>query len=102
VILVAGVLWTGGRGPSAPPVAAANAAVVAAAGVEEEDTAFLPLPNATGSLQDDDVDLVRVELPRSAVTAVGIPGGDDGEAGSVEAEVLVGPDGMARAVRFLN
>jgi hypothetical protein len=64
--------------------------------------AFIPLPNAAGSPQDDDVDLVRVELPRSAVTALGMPASDDGDAESVEAEVLVGPDGMARAVRFLN
>ena len=41
-------------------------------------------------------------MPRSAVTALGMPAGDDSDAEGVEAEVLVGPDGMARAVRFLN
>jgi hypothetical protein len=98
VLLVAGALWTGAR-PPRPPLGAANAPVAV---IEEEENAFVPLPNAAGSPQDDDVDLVRVELPRSAVTALGIPASDDGDADSVEAEVLVGPDGMARAVRFLN
>jgi anti-sigma factor RsiW len=101
VLLVASALWTGLRPPPARLVAASSR-VLPAAAIEEEDTAFVPLPNAAGSPQDDDVDLVRVELPRSAVTALGMPAGDDSEAESVEAEVLVGPDGMARAVRFLN
>ena len=102
VLLAAGALWIGARAPRPAQVAAAKAPVAAAAGVEEEDAAFIPLPNAAGSPQDDDVDLVRVQLPRSAITALGIPASDDGDAESVEAEVLVGPDGMARAVRFLN
>jgi len=101
VLLVAGALWTGVRQPP-PPLVAANTGLAAVAGSEEEEAAFIPLPNAAGSPQDEDVDLVRVELPRSAVTALGMPASDDGDAESVEAEVLVGPDGMARAVRFLN
>jgi len=103
VLLVAGALWMGMRPPAPPLVAVSSSpAAVAGAGAEEDDAAFVPLPNAAGSLQDEDVDLVRVELPRSAVTALGMPAGDDNDAESVEAEVLVGPDGMARAVRFLN
>jgi hypothetical protein len=100
VLLVAGALWTGVRQPP-PPLVAVNSGIVAPAGSDEEDAAFVPLPNAAGS-QDDDVDMVRVELPRSAVTALGMPASDDTDAESVEAEVLVGPDGMARAVRFMN
>jgi anti-sigma factor RsiW len=100
VLLVAGALWIGVRQPPPPPVAA-NSGLAAAAASEEEEM-FVPLPNAAGSPQDDDVDLVRVELPRSAVTALGMPANDDSDAESVEAEVLVGPDGIARAVRFLN
>jgi len=100
VLLAAALLRTGMRAPQ-PPLVAANAPI-AVAGSDEEDASFIPLPNAAGSPQDDDVDLVRVELPRSAVTALGIPANDFGDAPSVEAEVLVGPDGMARAVRFLN
>jgi len=100
VLLVAGALWTGVRPPQ-PPLVAANSGIAAPAN-EDQDSAFIPLPNAAGSLQDDDVDLVRVELPRSAVTALGMPASDDSDAETVDAEVLVGPDGVARAVRFLN
>jgi len=100
VLLAAGALWTGARSPERPRVASNSPVAIAA--VDEQDAAFVPLPNAAGSPQDDDVDLVRVELPRSAVTALGISANDDGDSASVEAEVLVGPDGMARAVRFLN
>ncbi|MGB7762009.1 MAG: hypothetical protein WBL61_19415 [Bryobacteraceae bacterium] len=99
LLLVAGALSMGVRQP--PSLVAANSAV-APAGIEEEEGAFLPLPNAAGFPQDEDVDLVRVELPRSATTALGMPASDDSDAESVEAEVLVGPDGMARAVRFFN
>jgi len=100
VLLVASALWIGGRHPSAPPLEASNSPAMA--GVEEGDAAFIPLPGAAALPQDEDVDLVRVELPRSAITALGIPNIDEGAAESVEAEVLVGQDGMARAVRFLN
>ena len=101
VFLVASALWMGGRQPSAPPLAASSGAP-AVAGIEEGDSAFIPLPSAAALPQDEDVDLVRVELPRSAITALGIAAVDEGGADSVEAEVLVGTDGMARAVRFLN
>lgn len=100
VLLAAGAFWIGVH-PPRPPLVAANAPLAAAV-ANEDDAGFIPLPNAAGSPQDDDVDLVRVELPRSAVTALGIPANDLGDASIVEAEVLVGPDGMARAVRFLN
>jgi anti-sigma factor RsiW len=101
VLLAAGALWIGVRPPRSP-LGVTNFPAPAVAGVEPDDAAFVPLPNAAGAAQDDDVDLVRVELPRSAITALGIPASDDSDAESVEAEVLVGPDGMARAVRFLN
>jgi len=101
VLLAAAALWTGVRQPRRVSPGAMPAVATAAA-AEEDEAGFIPLPNAAGGLDDDDVDLVRVELPRSAVTALGAGPGDDSDAGTVEAEVLLGPDGMARAVRFLN
>jgi hypothetical protein len=46
--------------------------------------------------------VVRVELPRSAPALVGlpIPGGD--VSGTVTADVVLGQDGMARAIRFVQ
>jgi len=100
VLLAAAGLWTGAWPSAAPARGVSGAAVLA--GMEESQGAFIPLPNAAGVTDDDELDLVRVELPRSAMTALGLAAGDENLAGSVEAEVLVGPDGMARAVRFLN
>lgn len=57
---------------------------------------------SAGSYPLGDGMVVRVELPRSAPTLVGlpIPGGD--VSGTVTADVVLGQDGMARAIRFLQ
>lgn len=63
---------------------------------------FIPLPNAEEVSPNEEVDVVRVEVPRSAMIALGFPL-DEGQASDeVEAEVALGPDGLARAVRFLD
>jgi hypothetical protein len=62
---------------------------------------FIPLPNAQRIAPDEPVNLVRVELRRSAIVALGIA--DDGPSEeAVQADVVLGPDGTARAVRFLD
>ena len=52
--------------------------------------------------------LVRLEVPRAALASFGLtpPDAPDGgspaaAAGTVQADVLVGEDGVARAVRFI-
>ena len=66
------------------------------------DTAseFIALSPSSYPLGDGMV--VRVELPRSAPALVGlpIPGGD--VSGTVTADVVLGQDGMARAIRFVQ
>jgi hypothetical protein len=49
----------------------------------------------------DSLQVVQVELPRTALAAFGWPAGE-GQAGSVTAEVIVGHDGLARAIRVLD
>jgi anti-sigma factor RsiW len=64
---------------------------------------FIPLPNAAGVAADeDDVNLVRVEVPRSAMIALGFDVSADRAEELVEADVMLGSNGMARAVRFLD
>ena len=46
--------------------------------------------------------LVRVELPRSALTTFGLPMNMDRADERIKADVLVGPDGLARALRFVE
>lgn len=75
-----------------------------AASVFEGDFAdeFIPLPNSEMLGPNEPVNLVHLELPRSAATAwgVSIPPGGAGEV--VKADVVLGVDGIARAVRFLD
>ena len=46
--------------------------------------------------------LVRMTLPASTMRAVGLPVGDEHLSDPVQAEVLVGQDDLARAVRFVT
>jgi len=68
---------------------------------------FIPLPNSAGvaagdAADEDDVNLVRVEVPRSAMIALGLDVSADRAEELVEADVMLGSNGMARAVRFLD
>jgi len=88
-----------------PPNAAILAAVedlpegnpVDAAALEN---GFIPLPNVEQLSPNEPADVVRVELPRSAMMAVGFEVSPERAAEPVEADVMLGPDGVARAVRF--
>ena len=63
---------------------------------------FIPLPNADRLPQDTDLNVVRVEVPRSAMIALGYSVAADRASERVRADVLMGSDGLARAVRFLD
>lgn len=69
------------------------------AGAGEITTEFIPL---AGFAQSEGVHLVRVELPRSALSSFGIPVNADRAGDRVKADVLLGEDGTARAIRFVR
>ena len=46
--------------------------------------------------------LVRVQLPRAALASLGLPLNVERENESVKADVLLGNDGLARAIRFVR
>jgi len=64
------------------------------------ETGFIPLPNALQIDPADEMDVVRMEVPRETLIAMGLPVEED--EGNVQADVLFGGDGVARAVRFLD
>jgi hypothetical protein len=68
----------------------------------EVATDFIPVAggNILGSL--DRGYLVRVELPRTALRRFGLPMNEDRAVERVTADVLVGEDGLARAIRFVQ
>jgi hypothetical protein len=76
--------------PSPPAVAA------------EVATAFMPLPYSTVPVSNGVV--VRLELPRAALTSFGLAPQDTlyPPGASITADVIVGDDGLARAVRFVR
>ena len=68
----------------------------------EGDDGFIALPNARGLDPNEEVNIVRVEVPRTAMLEVGLAVGADRVSELVEADVVLGPDGLARAIRFVD
>jgi hypothetical protein len=111
VLVVLAFLTIQGNKPVAPRRPAVRAVELAAAApaaidwVSDDDSnsgEFIPLPNAEQVGENDDVNVVRMEVPRSAMLAVGLPVSLGRESELVEADVMLGSDGLARAVRFVN
>jgi hypothetical protein len=69
---------------------------------QEIATEFIPLMQEGQYAQTEEGHLVRVELPRSALASFGIPVSAEAPAGRVKADVLLGEDGTARAIRFIR
>ena len=63
-------------------------------------TDFIPLSYNAASLQDGG-QIIRVELPRAALANFGLPVNMDRNQ-RVKADVLLGVDGMAHAIRFVQ
>ena len=89
---VLAVLVDGERTPPAPSQAAAPSATPVF--VEP----FQPLQSAPRLLPAASYSVVRVRIPVSAFAMV--PGSEEG--GTIEADLLVGEDGLARGIRFIE
>ena len=99
------------RAPTPAPVlrekpAAAERPVVTPAqeaSVTIEDGAeFVPLDYDDTLADVESVHVVRVQLPPAALTALGWPAGEGTDSRPVSADLLVGHDGRARAIRFVQ
>jgi hypothetical protein len=78
--------------------AAALAAPVAAE--EEADASFYPLPQAEALPAVENAMVVRVQLPASSLRLMGFPVDEESADAAVQAELLLGQDGLARGVRL--
>ena len=65
-------------------------------------TDFLPLTHGEALPPLESGQLMRVEMPRSALTAFGLPMNPERADEPVKADVLMGEDGLARAIRFVR
>ena len=90
------------RRPGAkPPIQFADS--VASSGTEELQTSnFLPLFAVAEPAALNQNQIVRVKLPRSALYPFGLPMNMDRAQEPVQADVLLGEDGVAVAVRFVH
>ena len=65
-------------------------------------TDFIPLTYMNAASLQDGGQIIRVELPRSALANFGLPVNMDRYNEKVKADVLLGVDGMAHAIRFVQ
>lgn len=68
----------------------------------EVATDFIPLSYMTAANLQEGGQIVRVELPRTALAKFGVPVNMERYNERVKADVLVGVDGLARAIRFVQ
>lgn len=68
----------------------------------EVATDFLPLTFVDDSRAQQSGHVVRVKVPRSALIAFGVPMNMERAGELITADVVVGDDGLARAIRFVQ
>jgi hypothetical protein len=90
----------GGYGAKSPTLESAN--TLAANNEKEITTDFVALGYGSAMDLQDGGQLVRVEMPRSALARFGLPVNMDRADERVKADVLVGMDGLARAIRLVK
>jgi len=92
--------------PRAPaPVAIDNVAAsqaVESADSSEVATQYFALEQDTDLSALEGAPVVRMKLPRTVLTTFGLPMNPERAEEHVQADVVLGPDGFARAVRFVN
>jgi hypothetical protein len=68
----------------------------------EVATDFLPLTFLANTAAQESGHVVRVRVPRSALIAFGVPMNVDRVGELIVADVVIGDDGLARAIRFIQ
>lgn len=68
----------------------------------EVATDFMPIGYVNSASLQDGGSVVRVELPRSTIVSMGFAMNMDRYGERVKADVLMGADGLARAIRFVE
>lgn len=92
-VVVALLLWTHYGRRRAVPVAVQE---------EQQEAAFYPLPEAEALPPVENAVVVRVQLPVSSLESMGVPVAGEQPDGSVQADLLLGQDGLARGVRLVE
>lgn len=99
-LVIALLLWT--HRDQAKPAAAVAAQIAAPAVEDDSDASFYPLPEAEVLPAVESAMVVRVQLPVSSLQLMGVPISNERAGASVEADLLLGQDGLARGVRLVE
>jgi hypothetical protein len=86
------------RPKSRPFITAGTSETIARNGTNE----FVPLTYLATATAIDTGTIVRVQLSRAALARLGLPINIEGSNESVKAEVVIGDDGVARAIRLVD
>jgi hypothetical protein len=70
--------------------------------IAQNNGEYLPLTYMSRASAMDSGTVVRVELSRSALASLGLPLNFEGSGDSIRAEVVIGDDGVARAIRLVQ
>jgi hypothetical protein len=92
--------WIRSETPKPAPAQAAVAVHAVAPVAEEEADGFYPLPEAEALPAVETAMVVRVQLPVSSLRLMGVPLDEERADTDVQAELLLGQDGLARGVRL--
>jgi hypothetical protein len=76
--------------------------ITAYANDSEYTTDFFPLDYGEAQTPMESGELIRVQMPRSALVRFGLPVNVERADVPVKADLLVGEDGLARAIRFVS
>jgi hypothetical protein len=92
------------RSVASAPATGDSAAQVQYAVIRSDDVAstFYPLPEADALPPLETAMVVRVRMPLSSLQLMGFPVSEEADADPVEADVLLGQDGLARGVRLIQ
>ncbi len=82
------------RQPKASPIAAATVAEA------DQEAGFYPLPEAEALPPLENAMVVRVQVPVTSLRLMGVPVNEEDAGADVEADLLLGQDGLARGVRL--
>jgi hypothetical protein len=85
---------------AAMPAAQPNTGGSFAVEEEEADASFYPLPEAEALPALENAMVVRVQLPVSSLRLMGFPVDEERADAAVQADLLLGQDGLARGVRL--
>jgi hypothetical protein len=100
------VYLVGGHQPNATGVRDLTTASVRSESANNDllalDSDFIAAPYASGAVPAEDTDWVRLEVPGSALIALGLPVAVDAGSGRVEAEIALSANGVVEGVRLLQ